>query len=81
MEENLLFWCSLRAKLIGHGSGVFTPIMKYLLTLHLRQSFPAHLHNLLTIALAESHVVHTKIYPRYKSRQNISFARDGFSSW
>ena len=45
------------------------------------QSFPAHLHNLLTISLAETHVVHTKIYPRYKSRKAIEFARDDFSYW
>jgi hypothetical protein len=45
------------------------------------QSFPAHLHNLLTITLAETHVVHTKIYPRYRSRKNINFARDDFSTW
>lgn len=45
------------------------------------QSFPAHLHNLLTLSLAESHLVHTKIYPRYKSRRAIEFARDDFSKW
>lgn len=45
------------------------------------QSFPAHVHNLLTITLAETHVVHTKIYPRYKSRKAIDFARDDFSIW
>ena len=45
------------------------------------RSFPAHVHNVLTITLAESHVVHSKIYPRYASRKNISFARDDFSKW
>jgi hypothetical protein len=45
------------------------------------QSFPAHVHNLLTITLVETHVVHTKIYPRYKSRKAIEFARDDFSNW
>jgi len=45
------------------------------------QSFPAHVHNLLTITLTETHVVHTKIYPRYKSRKAIDFARDDFSKW
>ena len=45
------------------------------------RSFPAHVHNLLTILLAESHVVHTKIYPRYRSKRNISFARDDLSKW
>ena len=45
------------------------------------QSFPAHVHNVLTVILAETHVVHTKIYPRYKSRKAIEFARDDFSQW
>ncbi|RVX73221.1 hypothetical protein B0A52_02349 [Exophiala mesophila] len=45
------------------------------------KSFPAHVHSLLTNALVETHVVYTKIYPRYKSRKNISFARDDFSNW
>ncbi|OBT64023.1 hypothetical protein VE03_06734 [Pseudogymnoascus sp. 23342-1-I1] len=45
------------------------------------QSLPAHVHNILTLALAESHVVHTKIYPRYKSRNSIEVARDNFSEW
>ena len=45
------------------------------------QSFPAHVHNLLTVLLAETHVVHTKIYPRYRSKRSISFARDDFSRW
>lgn len=45
------------------------------------QSFPAHVHNLLTVLLAETHVVHTKLYPRYRSKRNISFARDDFSKW
>jgi hypothetical protein len=45
------------------------------------QSFPAHVHNLLTITLTETHVVHTKLYPRYKSRKAINFARDDFSEW
>lgn len=45
------------------------------------KSFPAHVHNVLSISLADSHVVHTKIYPRYQSRKNISFARDAFSNW
>ena len=45
------------------------------------QSFPAHVHNLLKITLVETHRVHTKIYPRYKSRRAIDFARDDFSKW
>jgi hypothetical protein len=45
------------------------------------RSFPAHVHNLVTITLADSHVVHTKIYPRYKSRDPLEIARDNFSRW
>lgn len=45
------------------------------------QSFPAHVHNLVTVKLEGSHVVHTKIYPKYKSRKAIEFARDAFSEW
>lgn len=43
--------------------------------------FPAHVHNLVTIALAESHVVYSKVYPRYKSRRAMDIARDDFSRW
>ena len=45
------------------------------------QSFPAHIHALTTHLLSESHVVHTKIYPKYKSRRTIEFVRDEFSKW
>ena len=45
------------------------------------QSFPAHVHNLATHLLKDTHTVHTKIYPRYKSRKAINFARDDFSKW
>jgi pimeloyl-ACP methyl ester carboxylesterase len=45
------------------------------------RSFPAHVHNLLAVLLAETHAVHTKIYPRYRSRRNITCARDDFSAW
>lgn len=45
------------------------------------KSFPAHVHNLLTITLVDSHTVHSKIYPRYKTRQKIIVATDDFSRW
>lgn len=45
------------------------------------RSFPAHVHNLLTISLADTHVVHSKVYPRYQSRKDISYARDALSNW
>lgn len=45
------------------------------------RSFPAHVHSFLEQTLAESHVVHTKIYPRYKTYKAIDVARDNFSKW
>ncbi|KAL2019999.1 hypothetical protein VTK56DRAFT_8999 [Thermocarpiscus australiensis] len=45
------------------------------------RSFPAHVHSFLKETLAESHVVHTKIYPRYKTYKSIDIARENFSSW
>ena len=45
------------------------------------RSFPAHVHNLTTVTLAETHVVHTKIYPRYRARNSLEQARDQFSAW
>jgi hypothetical protein len=45
------------------------------------RSFPAHVHNLVTVTLAGSHVVHTKLYPRYQSRNTLEHARDNFSNW
>ncbi|KAK4242291.1 hypothetical protein C8A03DRAFT_29554 [Achaetomium macrosporum] len=45
------------------------------------RSFPAHVHSFLKDLLAESHVIHTKIYPRYKTYKSIDVARDNFSNW
>lgn len=45
------------------------------------QSFPAHVHSLVRDLMVETHIVHTKIYPRYRSRRAIEFARDEFSDW
>jgi len=45
------------------------------------QSFPRHVHDLASILLSNSHVVHTKIYPRYRSKDAIQVARDHFSAW
>ncbi|KAK5152725.1 hypothetical protein LTS14_008259 [Recurvomyces mirabilis] len=45
------------------------------------RSFPAHVHHLLTALVTETHVVHTKIYPRYRSKRSITYARDDFSRW
>jgi len=45
------------------------------------RSFPAHVHSYLKNALAETHVLHSKIYPRYKTYRAIEVARDNFSKW
>lgn len=45
------------------------------------RSFPAHVHNYLRESLADSHVIHSKVYPRYKTYKAIEVARDNFSKW
>ncbi|KPM34903.1 hypothetical protein AK830_g11666 [Neonectria ditissima] len=45
------------------------------------RSFPAHVHALLTNMLVDSHVIHSKIYPRYKTYRAVDVARDNFSTW
>ncbi|KAL7272263.1 hypothetical protein RUND412_004939 [Rhizina undulata] len=52
------------------------------------QSFPVHVHNLLTVTLGsedendtEGYLVHTKVYPKFKTRHNISVATEKFSVW
>ena len=45
------------------------------------QSFPAHVHNCLSSLLSDSHVIHSKVYPRYKTYKAIEVARDNFSAW
>ena len=45
------------------------------------QSFPHHVHYYLREALRETHVIHSKIYPRYKTYRSIEVARDNFSAW
>lgn len=45
------------------------------------RSFPAHVHYFLREQLGESHVVHSKVYPRYKTYKAIDVARDKFSAW
>ncbi|KAJ5826632.1 hypothetical protein N7447_003395 [Penicillium robsamsonii] len=42
---------------------------------------PLHVHDLLTGSLTESHVVYTRMYPRYKSQGEIQTAVDQFSTW
>ncbi|OAQ64567.1 catalytic protein [Pochonia chlamydosporia 170] len=45
------------------------------------KSFPAHVHALLKELLFDTHVIHSKIYPRYKTYKAIEVARDNFSAW
>ena len=45
------------------------------------RSLPAHVHNYLRQALSETHVIHSKIYPRYKTYKAVNVARDNFSKW
>lgn len=45
------------------------------------RSFPAHVHNVVTVTLSDSHAVHTKIYPKYRPRYALDIARDDFSKW
>lgn len=45
------------------------------------QNFPFHVHRFLRDRLRETHAVHTKIYPRYKTYKAIEVARDNFSRW
>lgn len=42
---------------------------------------PAHVHDSLTTLLAATHVVYTRIYPRYKSHGEVQGAVDQFSDW
>ncbi|KAK0742265.1 hypothetical protein B0T21DRAFT_271434, partial [Apiosordaria backusii] len=45
------------------------------------RSFPAHVHAFLKETLAKTHVIHTKIYPRYKTYKSIEVACENFSKW
>jgi pimeloyl-ACP methyl ester carboxylesterase len=45
------------------------------------QSFPAHIHNIVSETLTSTHIVHTKIYPRYKSRGQLEIIAENFSAW
>ncbi|KAL8790308.1 MAG: hypothetical protein Q9213_000660 [Squamulea squamosa] len=45
------------------------------------QRFPTDVHDLTSKGLAEGYTVQSIVYPKYKSRKKIDFARDEFSSW
>lgn len=44
-------------------------------------SFPFHVHIQLKGKGARTHVVHSKIYPRYKTYKSFHLARDNLSQW
>lgn len=44
-------------------------------------SFPFHVHTQLKDKVARTHVVHSKIYPRYKTYKAFHLARDNLSEW
>ena len=44
-------------------------------------SFPFHVHMQLKDKVARTHVVHSKIYPRYKTYRAFHLARDNLSQW
>jgi len=44
-------------------------------------SFPYHVHVSLKEKVSATHVVHSKIYPRYKTYRAFHIARDNFSDW
>jgi len=45
------------------------------------RSFPAHVHQYLKTALVDSHRIHSKIYPRYKTYRAMQVGVDNFSEW
>ncbi|KAL8673331.1 MAG: hypothetical protein Q9168_002255 [Polycauliona sp. 1 TL-2023] len=45
------------------------------------QNFPTHVHDLIGERLGHVYTVQSIVYPKYKSRKKIEFARDEFSSW
>ncbi|KAF3909020.1 hypothetical protein ABW21_db0209092 [Orbilia brochopaga] len=45
------------------------------------RSFPAHFHELLTVLVQETHVVHTKVYPKFKTRDKINYAVEDLGRW
>ncbi|KAK6344332.1 hypothetical protein TWF696_007971 [Orbilia brochopaga] len=45
------------------------------------RSFPAHFHELLTVLVQETHVVHTKVYPKFKTRDKLSYAVEDLGRW
>ena len=45
------------------------------------QKFPTDVHELAGRQLLDAYTVQSIVYPKYKSRKKIDFARDEFSSW
>lgn len=45
------------------------------------QRFPTDVHDLTSKRLVDAYTVQSVVYPKYKSRKKIDFARDEFSNW
>lgn len=45
------------------------------------QSFPIHVHDLVSVLLFDSHAVYTKVYPRYRSKGRVDATARDFSNW
>ncbi len=45
------------------------------------QRFPTDVHDLISKQLVAVYTVQSIVYPKYKSRKKIDFARDEFSGW
>lgn len=45
------------------------------------QRFPTDVHDLASKQLVDTYTVQSIVYPKYKSRKKIDFARDEFSCW
>lgn len=43
--------------------------------------FPSHVHSFVKQALCDTHIVYSKIYPRYETRNNMDIAVDKFCRW
>jgi pimeloyl-ACP methyl ester carboxylesterase len=43
--------------------------------------FPSHVHSFLKQALCDTHVVYSKIYPQYETRNAMEIAVEKFSRW
>lgn len=45
------------------------------------KSFPAHVHKYLKLCIGDTHLIHTKVYPRYKTYKAMDVGVERFSEW